>query len=182
MSANNENDPLDLYEMVCDRLDELQATHLTTAIRAVVTRGTVTPPDKETVEKKSQLVRRMQSAEALAVAIELLLSAAQIPLMIGHAKESFQCDSIVWMRDGAPLFGDVNESLNAKERSLFEDSQQRGEVQAILPEVDMEMAISNEDPDANAILGEIDLTELRELLNKLIKLKKELNIRLPEVV
>lgn len=101
--SSNEISARELYDTILQRLERVEANELLTITREVVLRGAVSPGDEETVEKKSQLVRPMEPNEALAVALELLLSASQIPLMLKAAIETFECREIIWLPDGPPV-------------------------------------------------------------------------------
>jgi hypothetical protein len=181
--SSNQLSPREVFTLLLERLNDLHAGELSRQITDVVSRGTVTPSDKETVDKKSQLARRMSSEEALAVALDLLISASQVPLMLNDAEKSLQCRDIVWMLDGPPSVEGTREPrLREQDMTLFSESSAAIENERENTETPKLEEKEQQFTKANSLLGDIDLNELKALIIKVVNLKRELNIQSPEVV
>lgn len=182
--SSNEIELPDLYNLVLQRLNEFGATDLISGIDEVVLRGAISPDDEQKIDKKSQLVRKMQPHEVLAVALEFLESAAQVPFMLKSAIETFHCEEIFWLPDGPPVPPQTNEGIeDDTEKMPLLSNQNFNEVKSNLDQPGTEeISAPRQGASALSILDQIDLKALEEVLTRLVLLKSELNIRLPEAV
>lgn len=105
--ATGETSEQELYEEILQRLRELGAAKLVRKIEQVVGRGIIVVGDEAAFSKNTKLLRPMQAGEALAVALEFLVTTLQVPLMVEETKAVFACVEIVWRPD-EPLIRELS--------------------------------------------------------------------------
>lgn len=84
--------PEEIFNIMIGRLTELQATELIDEINETISRGVVVQEQL----KGAQVFRPMNDEERLSVALEYVVSAFHVPLMLTRCKEILGCDDIAW--------------------------------------------------------------------------------------
>jgi hypothetical protein len=93
----------DLYSLVLETLRRLEAEQLAQQIERTVSRGSVASSEAVTAGRKKseklKIVTSMSSRDSLAVALEFLVAAAEVPLMVNHVRQNLPCISVEWKPD-----------------------------------------------------------------------------------
>ncbi len=93
----------DLYQTILENLRTAQAVEPAQQIDRTVVRGSITPREVEIVRgkktEKRKIVATMSSWESLAVALEFLIAAAEVPLMVNRVRQILLCEAIEWRPD-----------------------------------------------------------------------------------
>jgi hypothetical protein len=178
----------DLYDLILRRLRDAHAEQLANDIVQVVRRGTVMRGDEGSGEGKTKALRPMGPREALAVALEFLITALQIPLMVNQATDTLGCQRIAWNLDGPPDLDEQSQHLNEawKEALPFVDTEDHAqEARELRENVAREIDQSSEGTEKSSLMpipSDLDLTAFQHALKAVINLKEELGFRFPEAV
>ena len=86
-----------LYATVLEQLHKSGFEELVRGIEANVTGGAVGPPSRGVGGSKE--LRSMSDREMLAVAIEYLLSALDVPVMFADARKTVHGNEVRWLKD-----------------------------------------------------------------------------------
>ncbi len=97
--------PDEIYRQILDLLEQRDADGLAQSIRTAVSRGVVLDADQHT---SSKTFRPMEANEALAVALSLLVSAVEVPLMSYSACKVFNSKDIALMQEANEINRDVS--------------------------------------------------------------------------
>jgi hypothetical protein len=92
----------DLYNMILESLRKTGAQELAHQIERTVARGSIALGEVQTVGRKKEKVKvvtAMSGSDRLAVALEFLVAAAEVPLMINRVRESLSCNAVEWKPD-----------------------------------------------------------------------------------
>ncbi len=93
----------DLYTIILETLRRLEAEELAQQIERIVARGSVSPGEAEATSRKktekTKIVTAMSSRDRLAVALEFLIAASEVPLMVNHVRQTLPCNSVEWKPD-----------------------------------------------------------------------------------
>ena len=84
--------PEEIFNLLIGRLTELQATNLIHEINSTIARGVVVQEQPNA----AQVFRPMNDEEQLSIALELIVSAFDAPLMLARCKQILGCDEITW--------------------------------------------------------------------------------------
>lgn len=177
-----------LYDLILSRLKEAGAEDLANQTLQVVRRGVLTQGEDEAGEGKTKALRPMQSKEALAVALEFLLTALQVPLMVNKAANTFECSRITWQFDGPPDIVEHVQSLSDAAAGLpfLDDSVERPDLmdsEDHIPLREPELpSDAEEGPSLMPIPLDFDLITFQRTLKSVVELRDELQLRFPEVV
>jgi hypothetical protein len=93
MPPPNDATPGELYHELLDKLRQAGAEPLAQDIERTVARGVV---QQTQLYQSSSVYRPMEEAEALAVALEFLVTALEVPLMLNSAHNTVGGDAIEW--------------------------------------------------------------------------------------
>lgn len=138
------NDPThrEVYEAILKHLQELEANVLADEIERTVARGVVLTGQETEISRSSSIYRPMQDQEALAVALEFLVTALDVPVMQAECRSTLETGAIQWK--------------NERPGTQRED-------------------------DAINSVDDVNVQQLRRLLEQLIQLIHHLGIAMPEI-
>lgn len=91
--------PTQVYQELLAALSKAGASQLAEEIRRTVARGVVLTGQETDLYQSSRVYREMNDSEALAVAIEFLVTALEVPLMINACRQDIGGESIEWRLD-----------------------------------------------------------------------------------
>jgi hypothetical protein len=92
----NDLSPTQVYQELLSELSRANASQLAEEIRRTVTRGVVLTEQETNLNSSPRFYREMNDSEALAVAIEVLVTALEVPLMINACRKVVGGESIEW--------------------------------------------------------------------------------------
>jgi hypothetical protein len=99
-----EPDPTDadVYQMILSRLRDFGAVELAQQIEMVVAKGSVAPGLAEAGQKKTdkfKIVQALSSRDSLTIALEFLIAASELPLVVDYIYRALACDAVEWRPD-----------------------------------------------------------------------------------
>ncbi len=126
--------PEEILNIVMGRLSELQATDLIHDIESTIARGVVV----EEQPSAAHVFRPMNDEEKLSIALEYIVSAFDVPLMLARCREILGCDQIAWSIDSDEpqiVSGSIPPSDGRQNDILVTLLQIMDELQLPIPEV-----------------------------------------------
>lgn len=151
----------EIFNLVIDRLAELKATTMIQEINNTIARGVSTKEES----KSSQLFRPMNSEERLSIALEFIVSAFGVPLMLDRSKEILQCSELTWIIDS-------NEQQDVIDSGLSKSDKQRS-IHIKRTELDEPPVVSDSKP--------LSEENPEKVLSKLVSIIDDLQLQIPEV-
>lgn len=103
-----EHEPTDreVYELILSDLSSRHAESLVREIESTVARGVASSGPESESSEQSKVFRPTQDHEALAVLVEFLVTALEVPLMMNEARRVFPCDTIQWYPERPEIDGE----------------------------------------------------------------------------
>jgi hypothetical protein len=86
-----------IYDEILGWLRSNGAEALAVDIEKTVSRGVILSEQRTTYSQQSKILRPMANQEMLAVLLESLIAALEVPLMLEEAKIVLGCESISWL-------------------------------------------------------------------------------------
>ena len=87
---------LQVYRTLLDGLRNAGAEPLANEVERTVARGVVLTEQETSLYERSSVYREMNESEALAVALEFLITALEVPLMLSACGRELGGDAIEW--------------------------------------------------------------------------------------
>lgn len=137
----------ELYRVLLDRARQIGASDLADQINRMVGRGVVelSPRKEGAKSKEERTFRPATEEESLALAVELLLAAAEVPLMLARVREICAATELEWLPDDSvaetshvstdPLRGLDSSTLRELQARLLKLSEILAELNLKVPEV-----------------------------------------------
>lgn len=96
MPPPNEPTPGEVYRDLLDNLRRAGAEPLAQEIDRTIARGVVLAEQQTQLSRSSSVYRQMEEVESLALALEFLVTALEVPLMLNSTRQTVGGDSIEW--------------------------------------------------------------------------------------
>jgi len=174
--AANEPTEQEVFDLIVSRFRELGSEDLVSQVERVVERGSFIAADEQEIGKKAQLARPMLPDEALAIALEFLLTTLQVPLMVQETEKTLASPNIYWHEDVPPVPTPTEDKhLIQQNLPLLEEQNELLQSEESEPPAQGEQ----DRPISGVVPADLDMKHLEESLKTVIRLKEELRIHLP---